>query len=74
MAVVALVMGILGLLTAVTSIFAVIFGHIGLSQTKDGRFDGRNLAIVGLILGYVVMIPWLIVITVVVLVVTGTVG
>jgi len=35
------------------SLLAVIFGHIALSQTKDGRAGGRGMAIAGLVLGYV---------------------
>jgi hypothetical protein len=46
----ALILGIIGPLgLGVGSILAIIFGFIGLSQTKDGTQKGRGMAIAGLI-------------------------
>lgn len=52
-AIAALVTGLLGL-----SLFAVIFGHVGLSQAKrsGGAMGGRGMAIAGLVLGYLGMV------------------
>jgi hypothetical protein len=36
----------------ITSVLAVVFGHIALGETRDGRVRGRGLAIAGLVLGY----------------------
>lgn len=57
MAITALVMGILGFFCGITSILAVIFGHVGLSQIRNsnGTQSGRGMAIAGLVLGYVVL-------------------
>ena len=57
-----LVFGILGVLggwclLGLPCIAAVIFGHIGLNQTKDGSVAGRGLAVAGLVMGYIVVAP-----------------
>jgi len=54
LAIASLVLGILCVYW-ITSILAVIFGHIALSQIKrsNGTQTGRGLAIAGLVLGYV---------------------
>lgn len=53
-----MVCGILGFFTCgLASLLAVIFGHIGISQTADNRMSGRGQAVAGLVLGYVVLIP-----------------
>jgi hypothetical protein len=36
---------------------AVIFGHMGLTDTKDDRMSGRGLAVAGLTMGYIGVIP-----------------
>jgi hypothetical protein len=47
MAIAALIMGLLGL-----SIFAIIFGAVGISQcSKDPYLKGKGMAVVGLVLG-----------------------
>lgn len=61
----ALVTGIIGLLVGwclfgLPSIAAVILGHIGERQTKDDRTTGRGMAVTGLVLGYVGIIPGII--------------
>jgi uncharacterized membrane protein YvbJ len=51
----ALVLGLLGIWP-----LAIIFGGIGISQTKPGRnVSGRGMAIVGLVLGIVVGLLWI---------------
>lgn len=62
MATASLVFGILGVLggwclLGIPCIIAVICGHAGLSQTKDGRMSGRGQAVAGLIMGYLVVGP-----------------
>ncbi|WP_066361967.1 DUF4190 domain-containing protein [Herbidospora mongoliensis] len=57
-----LVFGILGILGGwcvfgIPCLLAVIFGHIGLAQTSGGQRGGRGLAVAGLILGYLFVIP-----------------
>jgi hypothetical protein len=57
-----LVFGIVGILIGecllgLPCLLAVIFGHIGLAQTKSGEKSGRGMAVAGLILGYIVVIP-----------------
>jgi uncharacterized protein DUF4190 len=58
----AMVLGIVGLLIfwcawGIPSLLAVIFGHIGLAETKHGRKSGRGMAITGLVLGYIFIGP-----------------
>lgn len=61
LAIASLVMGIVGFLGlgvcvgGVVGIPAVICGHIALGQIKKSGQGGRGLAIVGLVLGYVVI-------------------
>jgi Domain of unknown function (DUF4190) len=62
----ALVFGILGVLGSwflfgVPSLLAVIFGHAGLAATRRGRRAGRGQAVAGLTLGYIVVVPGLLV-------------
>ncbi len=54
LAVASLVLGVVWVY-GFTSILAVIFGHVALSQIKktDGAQPGKGLAIAGLVLGYV---------------------
>lgn len=63
MAVASMVLGILGVLggwcmLGLPCILAVILGHIALPRTKDGTVGGRGMAITGLILGYLFVVPW----------------
>lgn len=38
-------------------VVAVVLGHIALNETKNGRRGGHGMAITGLILGYLLVIP-----------------
>jgi hypothetical protein len=65
LAVASLVLGIVGLLVGwcalgLPCIAAVILGHAGLSDTKSGAKSGRGMAVAGLVMGYVALIPALI--------------
>jgi hypothetical protein len=62
MATASMVLGIIGLVFAcfscgIPSLLAIIFGHIGISQTKNQARGGRGYAIAGLIMGYALIIP-----------------
>jgi uncharacterized protein DUF4190 len=55
-AVAAMVLGILGLVSSccsfgVFSVLAVIFGHLGLNETKNGGKSGQGMAVAGLVMG-----------------------
>lgn len=39
------------------SLLAVVFGHAGFRETRDRTIRGRGMAIAGLILGYLILIP-----------------
>src|SRR5262245_26944077 len=62
LAIASFVLGLLGF-TIITSILAIVFGHIALSQIRQGggKLGGKGLAIAGLVLGYLVIIPAVIV-------------
>jgi hypothetical protein len=61
LAIAALVCGILGVFTGgITSIPAVICGHLAWGETKSGRASGHGMAIAGLVLGYLLIIGWVI--------------
>ncbi|SCF19153.1 protein of unknown function [Micromonospora purpureochromogenes] len=58
----AMVLGIVGVLGGwcvfgLPCLLAVILGHIGLHETRDGRKSGRGMAVAGLVLGYVFVAP-----------------
>jgi hypothetical protein len=68
MAIAALICGVLGFSTCgVTSILAVIFGHISLSQIRRNDEDGRGLGIAGLVLGYVAVAIGLLILVIVII-------
>lgn len=57
-----LVFAILGLVTGcctfgIFSIAAVLCGHIALTETKTGYRSGHGLAMAGLIMGYLIVVP-----------------
>jgi hypothetical protein len=57
-----MVLGIVGLLLGwcscgIPALLAIILGHMGLNQTRNNQKSGRGMAIAGLILGYVVIVP-----------------
>lgn len=56
-AVASMVLGIIGAVfgwftLGIPCILAIIFGHIGITQTKNNVRSGRGMAITGLVLGY----------------------
>ena len=58
-AILALVLSCVGLATCgVTAIVGVIFGHIAMGRIKRGEEDGRGMALAGVIIGYVVIVGW----------------
>ncbi|MFS8101329.1 DUF4190 domain-containing protein [Lentzea alba] len=58
-AILALVLSCVGFVTCgITAIVGVIFGHIAMGKIKRGEEDGRGLALAGLIVGYVVIVGW----------------
>ncbi len=66
MAVTSLVLGIIGFMSAfctfgIPSALAIIFGHIALKETAGGKKEGHGMAVAGLILGYFVVLPALII-------------
>ncbi|MEQ4721945.1 DUF4190 domain-containing protein [Nonomuraea sp. B19D2] len=70
-AVASLIFGIIGLLGSwclfgIPSIVAIVLGHVAARKTKRGIRPGHGMAVAGLILGYVVVIPAFIVSAVVI--------
>ncbi len=62
LAVASMVLGIVGLVSGcctfgIFSILAVILGHAGMAETRDGRKSGRGMAQAGLVMGYVLVGP-----------------
>lgn len=60
-----LVLGLIGILMGyclfgIPCVLAVVFGHIGLVQTRGGEKSGRGMAVAGLVLGYICVIPMII--------------
>lgn len=55
LSIIALITGILGL-----AVVPVICGHISLSQIKKTGEQGRVMAIIGLVLGYLAILGWII--------------
>lgn len=61
-AVASLVFGIVGMLggfcfLAIPCVAAIGCGHIGFTQTRDGRRAGHGMAVAGLVLGYLSIVP-----------------
>lgn len=58
-----MVLGIVGLTVClcwtfgIPSILAVIFGHMGMNETRNNAKPGRGMALAGLITGYVGIAP-----------------
>jgi hypothetical protein len=62
MATASMVLGIVGVVLGwcmfgVPSLLAIIFGHLGLNETRSGAVSGRGMAIAGLVLGYIAIAP-----------------
>lgn len=62
MAVASLVLGLLSC-TIIGAILAIVFGHVAQAQIKQsqGTLGGKGLALAGLIMGYLVIVPAVIV-------------
>jgi hypothetical protein len=59
LAVASLVCGILGFFTAgLTSIPAVICGHLAWPDTHSGTYSGHGMTVAGLVLGYLAILLW----------------
>ena len=58
--VLAIILGILGFFFGPLSIGAIVFGALGISKTgRDSNARGRGIAIVGLVLGIVIVVGWI---------------
>lgn len=75
-AILSLIFSILGFFTWITAIPGVILGHIALGQLKrDPNQDGHSMAIIGLVIGYILIaIPVAIAILFVALLVLGVIA
>ena len=61
MATASMVLGLVGFVSCgLTSVLAIIFGHVAQSQIKRTREEGSGMAVAGLILGYIVTAGWVI--------------
>ena len=59
MATASMVLGLVGFVSCgLTSVLAIIFGHVAQSQIRRTREDGSGMAVAGLILGYIVTAGW----------------
>jgi len=59
MAVAALIMGIIGFFITLCSILAIIFGAIGMNETKKSpEIGGHGMAVAGLVLGIISIVFW----------------
>lgn len=53
------IFGVLGgcLICGLPPIVAIISGHVGLARTRHGQLKGHGMALAGLIMGYVLLVP-----------------
>jgi prepilin-type processing-associated H-X9-DG protein len=58
LAVAALICGLLFFIPLIPGLLGIIFGIIGINQTRDNRASGRGLAIAGLICGGLSLLLW----------------
>ncbi len=58
-AVLALVLSCVGFLCCLTAPVGIVFGHIALGKIKRGEEDGKGMALAGTIIGYVVVVGYL---------------
>ncbi len=72
-AIASLVVGALSVLVPPGAIVAIVLGHMSLAKIRQsrGQLQGEGLAIAGLVLGYVVLIPMLLIVVFIVLVLWG---
>ena len=54
----ATVMGVLGILSLLPPVAAVVLGHLAIRQTRDGKRRGRVLAVAAVALGYLHIAMW----------------
>jgi len=60
MATASMVLGLIGFFACgVTSVLAIIFGHVAQAQIKRTGEGGSGMAVTGLILGYIVTLGWI---------------
>lgn len=60
LAIASLVLGLTGFITCgLTSILAVVFGHVALGQIRRDRTDGHGMALAGVILGWTLTGLWI---------------
>ncbi|TDC55408.1 DUF4190 domain-containing protein [Actinomadura sp. KC345] len=61
MATASMICGIIGFFACgLTSILAIIFGHVAQSQIKRTGEGGSGMAVTGLILGYLLTVGWIV--------------
>ncbi len=53
MGITSLVLSLMGLVTGISAIAGIVFGHLSLSAVKHGEADNRSVGLAGLIVGYV---------------------
>jgi prepilin-type processing-associated H-X9-DG protein len=58
LAIASLICGLLFFIPVIPAILAIVFGIVGINQTKSGRAGGRGLAIAGLVCGAVSLFFW----------------
>lgn len=58
MATLSLVMSLVGLLTGITAVLGIIFGHIARKQIRETGEGGDGMALAGLIVGYIICGLW----------------
>jgi prepilin-type processing-associated H-X9-DG protein len=58
MAIASLICGLLFFIPLIPAVLAIIFGIIGINQTRAGRGGGRGLAVAGLVCGAVSLLFW----------------
>ncbi|GAA3773979.1 hypothetical protein GCM10022225_72060 [Plantactinospora mayteni] len=53
------IFGVVGgcLICGLPPIIAIITGHIGVARTRQGELKGHGMALAGLIMGYVLILP-----------------
>lgn len=61
------IFGVVGgcLICGLPPIVAIITGHIGVARTRQGELKGHGMALAGLIMGYVLVLPTILVVLVV---------
>jgi hypothetical protein len=62
------IFGVVGgcLICGLPSIIAIITGHIGVARTRQGALKGHGMALAGLIMGYVSIVPTVVIAVVIV--------